>query len=424
MTLSLARTILSLFLAAMSAGDDFTTPPQELQALFAEAVRRHQARDWGGAAEAYGAFLERQPRNVEARSNLGAVLAAEGRYEEAIAQYREALSIDASKTAVRFNLAVSLLKAGRPAEAAPELERVVNEKPDHRSAVVLLAECRARLGQYASAASLLGPLNERNPDDRAVTYLLGLALVQDKQVEKGQRLLDRILRDGESAETRLLLGVVKLQAGEYPEARDDLRRAAELNPNLALVHVSLGRALMNTGDVIAAAEAFERELAINPNEFDANLLLGVLLKQDQRLPEAMERFSKAAAIRPGDAAAQYQIGALELQLGRTAEAQEILERVVAAAPDFTEAHVSLATAYYRLKRKEDGDRHRALARELTAKQQAKEPGVQAGGDAYRGEPVPVPSEVKKDAPKPPEKEEGTAARPPGAEAGIEWGEAW
>jgi tetratricopeptide (TPR) repeat protein len=129
----------------------------------------------------------------------------------------------------------------------------------------------------------------------------------------------------------------------------------------------------------------------------------------------MERFAKAAAIRPGDAAAQYQIGALELQVGRTAEAQAILERVVAAAPDFTEAHVSLATAYYRLKRKEDGDRHRALARELTAKQQAKEPGVQSGGDAYRGEPVPIPSDVKKDPPKPPQPEEGPAARPRGSE---------
>ena len=41
-----------------------------------------------------------------------------------------------------------------------------------------------------------------------------------------------------------------------------------------------------------------------------------------------------------------------------------------------EAHVSLATAYYRLKRKEDGDRHRAIADRLTAEAQAKQPGAQ------------------------------------------------
>jgi hypothetical protein len=65
------------------------------------------------------------------------------------------------------------------------------------------------------------------------------------------------------------------------------------------------------------------------------------------------------------------------------------------APDFAEAHVSLATAYYRLKRKEDGDRHRALYQELNAKQQAAQPGVLAPGEAYRGEPVPTPVADKK-----------------------------
>jgi hypothetical protein len=37
--------------------------------------------------------------------------------------------------------------------------------------------------------------------------------------------------------------------------------------------------------------------------------------------------------------------------------------------------VSLATVYYRLKRKEDGDRERATAQRLTAEKQAEEPGT-------------------------------------------------
>ena len=48
---------------------------------------------------------------------------------------------------------------------------------------------------------------------------------------------------------------------------------------------------------------------------------------------------------------------------------------MAAWPQFTEAHVSLATVYYRLKRKEDGDRERALVRKLTDEAQATQPGV-------------------------------------------------
>ena len=298
-----------------------------------------------------------------------------------------------------MNAAIAELRAPvriqRYLEAAVELEQVVRERPGDRGAIVLLAECRARLGEYGRAVELLTPLHDKAPEDRAVTYLLGLALVQDKQVEKGQGLLDHILREGSSAETFLLLGAVKLQAGEYMEARDDLRKAVELNPKLPLANVYLGRAFMNTGDVVASAAAFQAELEVNPNDFDANLLLGILLKQDQKLDEAMARFQRAASVRPGDAAANYQIGALDLYLGRTEEARQRLEQVVKDAPDFAEAHVSLATAYYRLKRKEDGDRHRALYQELNAKQQEAQPGAQAAGEAYRGEPVPVPVADKK-----------------------------
>src|SRR5207249_1560236 len=149
----LAPLALLLLTAQAAPAAPRAASPDELRALFAEAVRLHQARDLDAAADAYGRFLKEQPRNVEALSNLGAVLAAQGRYEDAIARYRDALAVDARRTAVRLNMAVALQKAGRPAEAAPELERVVAESPQNRNAVVLLAECRVRLGEYAQAAA-------------------------------------------------------------------------------------------------------------------------------------------------------------------------------------------------------------------------------------------------------------------------------
>jgi hypothetical protein len=42
------------------------------------------------------------------------------------------------------------------------------------------------------------------------------------------------------------------------------------------------------------------------------------------------------------------------------DARQLLEGVVADVPDYTEAHVMLATCYYRLKRSEDAERHRAI----------------------------------------------------------------
>ena len=44
---------------------------------------------------------------------------------------------------------------------------------------------------------------------------------------------------------------------------------------------------------------------------------------------------------------------------------------------FTEAHVSLSIAYYRLKRPADGKRERDIVQRLTAEAQAKQPGAKA-----------------------------------------------
>jgi len=110
-----------------------------------------------------------------------------------------------------------------------------------------------------------------------------------------------------------------------------------------------------------------------------------LFKQDVENEKALAHFEHALIVRPRDLNVRYFIGSLYVALGRTAEAQRMLEQVVKEAPGFIEAHVSLATVYYRLKRKEDGDRERAMIQKLNAERQAQAPGAQDSlGPAYRG----------------------------------------
>ena len=62
---------------------------------------------------------------------------------------------------------------------------------------------------------------------------------------------------------------------------------------------------------------------------------------------------------------------------RDGKALPALETIVKEAPTFLEAHVTLATVYYRLKRREDGDRERAIIETLNKEIQAKQPGAVA-----------------------------------------------
>jgi Tfp pilus assembly protein PilF len=396
------RTLALFVILAFSAVPLAVAQSEDPKALIEGALADHKAGRFGEAIVAYQRFLELQPRNIEIRSNLGAALAHEGRYQEAIDQYRQALTVDATRTAVRLNLALALYKAWEIGEAAQELEKVVAGQPDNKNARLLLADCYLRRGQFKKVVEALAILEPTAVDDHAVAYLMGMALILDEQPARGQVLIDLILRAGDSAQARLLMGVTRLMAAEPAAARDDFARAVELDANLPSAHGSLGQALMQLGDTDAAAQQFEKELEGNPNDYDANLYLGVILRQHERYPEAMGRFRRALSVRPASSTARYQVASLHLVMGDIEEARKALETVVAEEPKFVEAHVSLATVYYRLKRREDGDRERAIVKDLSLEIQAEQPGAKPGlGPAYRGDAMPAAPEASPKAPEVP-----------------------
>jgi tetratricopeptide (TPR) repeat protein len=309
---------------------------------------------------------------------LGAALSSTGRYSEAVVEYQAAMKQGPKDPRIWLNLALAFYKLGQIADAARELEALHAVQPANQQVILLLSDCWLRQGENAKVVGLLAPLDQQNQGDLAIGYMLGTALLRDKQIERGQQIVDRILRNGDSAEARLLLGMAKLEALEYLAAIADLTKAVELNPHLPDLYSYLGQAQMASGDMAAARAAFERELAQNPNDFDSNLRLAVLLKQDGDYDRARDLLGRALRVRPGDPGALYQVGATYLAAGDMDRACATLEEVVKQSPQFLEAHVSLAQVYYRLKRKADGDRERTLVQKLKAEQDAN----QSRGEAH------------------------------------------
>jgi tetratricopeptide (TPR) repeat protein len=340
------------------------------QDLLKEATEFQQAGKFDEAIADYRQILQAYPDLAPIRSNLGAALAGSGRYSEAIVEYNRALSKQ-SDPHVRLNLALAYYKTLQLQKAADTLLKVREEEPQNTQAAMLLADCYLRLGRNKDVITLLTPLQP----DLGIRYMLGTALIRDGQVAQGQVIIDPILKNGDSAEARLLMGTTKLMVNDLNGAVADLRKAAELNPNLSDVYSYYGSALLSTGDPASARKAFEKELTLDPNSFEANLRMGVLLRQDEDNANALKYFEHALLVRPGDIGVRYQMAATELTMGNVETARKELETMLKEAPNFTEAHVTLATAYYREKRKADGDRERAIVTKLNAEKQATEPGA-------------------------------------------------
>jgi len=359
------------FPAQLSAQESNNNP----DATLARALQLHQAGEYENAIREYLAFLAVRPDRYDIRSNLGVVYAQLGRYREAIDQYQRALKLDRSNPGIRFNLAVAFYKSGRIDLAVDELARLLVDQPEQLNVRMLLADCHLQMGENKKVIELMTPLAGKNPDDLGISYLLGTALVRDGQGEKGQVYIEKIMSRGDSAEARLLIGTTYMMIPDYKKAVSELEQAVKMNPKLPSANGWLGKALVMTGNTDAAQEAFKRELMINSNDFDSNLQMGILRKQDQQYDEALDYFRQAQTVRPREPNSRFYIASIEAAQGKFDQARKRLEEVVKDAPDFVEAHVMLATVYYRLRRKADGDRHQAIVNKLNAERQAKEPGA-------------------------------------------------
>uniref|UniRef100_Q021C3 Tetratricopeptide TPR_2 repeat protein n=1 Tax=Solibacter usitatus (strain Ellin6076) TaxID=234267 RepID=Q021C3_SOLUE len=274
------------------------------------AVRLHQTGDFPGAIREYQACIAAEPARVEARSNLGAVLAKLGRYQDAIDQYQAALRMAPRDLAsrLRFNLALAYYKSFQIPEAVAEFETLRGEQPADLNLALLLADCRLRTGDFQAAIDVLTPLEASQPDQPALDYVLGMALLRTGRIPEGQARVDRILRRGESAEGRFLLGASLFMAGNFPGAVAEFSKAAALDPNLPSLQSYYGQALLFTGDADGAAVAFRKELAANPNDFDANFQLASILAHRGKPDEARPLLARAVQVRPGSAEAREALG--------------------------------------------------------------------------------------------------------------------
>ena len=377
-----------LVLTALAAGLLCAQVPLHAQTnpspeeLLKEAVAFHQQGKLEEAIRDYEMFLDLYPDAPEVRSNLGAALVAVGKYTRAIEEYKLAL-MKKSDPKLRLNLALAYYKTNDFRDAIVELEQVHAADTDNRQVQLLLGDSYVRSGEYKKAIDLLWPVYVSSSSDLAVDYVLGTALARDGQADLAQRVINPLMTGPDSAEKHMLLGTAKFAAHDFAGALEELRKAAEMNPDLPEVNSYYGQALFSNGHTEESRPAFERELAHNPTDFQSNVHVGLLLKQDQKYDDALKFLKRALDARPGDLAVRYQIALVKMAQGKDQAALDELEQIVSESPKFLEAHVTLSTLYYRAKRKADGNREREIVQKLTAERQAQEPAARLGDDKGR-----------------------------------------
>jgi tetratricopeptide (TPR) repeat protein len=324
--------ILALLLLCLSSAPA-TLAAEDVQAEYARAVALQQSGDYEEAVAAYRALRAREQTHVGAWSNLGAALAALGRFDEAVAAYGRALALAPGDPRILYNLALAHYKAGDFDRAAEVLTTLREAAPGDPRATLLLADCRLRLGEWAAVEALLDPVLAAEPDNAAALYLEGMALVRDGRVEEGQRVVERLMRQGTSAEAHYLLGSVAFMARDYPQAVRELGEALALDPALPSLRSYYGRALLFTGDARGAEKELRAAVAEAPNDYEAHYFLASILATLRRPDEARPFAERAATLRPRSEEARELLASLDAPTPAVPVAGDVSPLVGHEAPD-------------------------------------------------------------------------------------------
>ncbi|HVN21693.1 MAG TPA: tetratricopeptide repeat protein [Dongiaceae bacterium] len=345
----------------------FAAAQQSPEELYNAASSAYDRGEVARAISLYEQFLRIRPDSAAARSELGIALVHEGRYAEGIAQYQEALRLDPENSAARLDVAIAWYKQGEFEKAARELETLRRKHSEDRQSLYLLSDCYLRLGRNADVVALLEPSYEVNPEDLALDYALGTALIRQGQIAQSERVIDHILKKGDSAEANLLMGAAQFERGDYKSASTSLRSALNVNPNISEAWSLYGRTLLHIEDREGAKAAFTHALQLDGNDYDANLYMGNLLRTEGKPEQAIAYAERARRSRASAPESRFQTAALDAALGKLDDARKEFEALERDWPDFLEVHVQLASLYARMNLKQESERERDLVLKFNQK---------------------------------------------------------
>jgi tetratricopeptide (TPR) repeat protein len=234
--------------------------PPALTELFNRGVREKKVGQLDAAEKAFLAVLEQGGKQAFVYNNLGIVYYERRDYQRALAQFREAVRLDAKYAAPRVLMGSSLLGLGLVKEAVVELEAAVNINPREPAARLELARAHERAGNLSGAVEQFRQLRDLAPRNPEYAYQLGRAHM--KLSAWCIREIARIAPD--SARVYQTLAENRAAQGRTSEAEQAYLKASAADPQLAGIHLALAQIYLQDGKPDEAQREIERELAIVP----------------------------------------------------------------------------------------------------------------------------------------------------------------
>jgi tetratricopeptide (TPR) repeat protein len=247
---------------------------ERIRSLHARAIAAFARRDFAAAEGDLRALLAESPGDRDARFNLGYVLEARGRLDDAVAAYAPLAAAGDGPALARLGR----LRAaeGRLDEAAAVFERALVALPS--DAVLtrdagIIANLR---GHFEESVTLLEAALRLRDDDAQAWSALADSLRALRRLDQAEAAVDEALRrDLSLIHARVVRGQLAYDRGAFDRAEAAFARASDLVPQHPEPHLNLGVLAHGLGRVDEALRYLERAVALASEDAVAHFDLGM-----------------------------------------------------------------------------------------------------------------------------------------------------
>jgi protein O-GlcNAc transferase len=291
------------------------------------AVVQRTQKDLQGALNTLAPAMAVDPPNPEVLAEEGRTLAAAGKDEDALQQFKAAAKADPKIPGAQLEMAMALQRLGRQQEAVPWFEQAIEREPKNVMALTNLGLALTLTGKGKDALEYFNRALKENANDPVVYKDLGVCHIQlsafDEAIEDFKKAL---ALDPNDSHLHYDLGLAYKFKDRTDEAVAELSKAGQMDPKLQDPPYTLGILYMQLGRLDEAVTELKKAVALRPENGDAWAILGSTLKQDSRLPEAAEALKKAIPLQPGQPGPRVTLaGVLAEQAGNLSQQAETAE---------------------------------------------------------------------------------------------------
>jgi predicted O-linked N-acetylglucosamine transferase (SPINDLY family) len=260
------------------------------------ALQHHRAGRLEQADQIYRQILAQWPEHAPALHHLGLIALQTGRNRLAIDLIRRAIAREPSAEG-QNDLGIALNADGKADDAISSYRQALALRPGYIEAYNNLGNALGQQGHLDEAIAVYRQAIALRPNLPESHSNLGNALKQKQQLDEAiAAYRQAIALRPAYAEAWYNLGIALGDRGQFDQAIEAYRRAIALRPNYTAAHNNLGSALKDKGRTDEAVAVFRRAIALSPDLPEAHYNLGITLPW--QLDESIAALRQAIALRP------------------------------------------------------------------------------------------------------------------------------